>query len=106
QAGIAGRPENRLDVREALVGYPLRDRINHLPLDVFGVDAPVGADAPRQADREPAAAGADVGYPRSVGNPERIHDPIGLLPFVAVGTLENTEILRRKQPSVCRSLGR
>src|SRR5690606_19153903 len=27
QAGIAGRPENRLDVREALVGYPLRDRI-------------------------------------------------------------------------------
>ena len=45
------------------------DRLEHLRLDVFGVDEAVRADAAREAEREPAAAGAEVGDDRAVGDP-------------------------------------
>ena len=78
------------------------DRLDHLRLDVFGVDLAVRTDAARQAHGEPAAAGAEVGDDAAVADLERVHDLIGPLPRVAIRTLEQAEVLRRKQPRVLR----
>ena len=53
----------------------------------------VRPDAAREPDREPAAAGAEVGDDRAVGDAERVHDLIGLLPLLAIGRFEQAEIL-------------
>ena len=65
-----------------------RDRLDHLPLDVFGEHDAVGPDAIREADGEPAAAGAEVSDDASFPHPQRVHDPFRALPLVAIRRLE------------------
>ena len=96
QLRIGGRAEHRHDVAQPFVLHAAADRFDHQRLDVFGVDHAVRSDAPREPDREPAAAGAEVGDDRAVGDLQRIHDQIRLLPLVAVGRFEQAEILRRE----------
>jgi len=76
------------------------DAVEHRALDVLGVDAPVGADALGQLQREPAAGGAEFGDLRSLRDPERVHDLIGLLPLLAVRRFEQPEILGAEQTRV------
>ena len=59
----------------------------------------------RKADREPSPAGADVSDYASFPDPQVIHDLLGSLPRVAVGSLERSEVPRREQASVLALLG-
>ncbi len=74
-------------------------------LDVLGVDAPVRADALGEPQREPAAGGAELGDLRAFSDADRVHDLIGLLPLIAIGRLEQPEILRAEQTGVRLRLG-
>ncbi len=79
---------------------PLRapfDRVDHRRLDIFRVDEPVRPNAPRQPHREPTACRADLGDDRSVGDVQRVHDLIGLLPLIAIGCFEQTEVQGREK---------
>ena len=58
------------------------------------------SDAACEAHGEPPRTGADVGDDRGLGDPERIHDLIGVLPDVPIGCFEEAEILRWKQAAV------
>jgi len=60
------------------------------------------ATAPREPRGEPAAAGADVGDARSVGNAQLVHHPIGLLPLLAVGVLQEAEGFRPEETALRR----
>jgi hypothetical protein len=89
--------EHRPHVAEVL---PLRapfDRIDHGWLDVLGVHEPVRADAACEPDGEPAARRANFGDDRAVGDVQRVHDLIRLLPLVAVGRFEKTEVERSEE---------
>ena len=58
--------------------------------------------------REPAAAGAEIGDDRAVGDLQRVHDQIGLLPLIAIGRFEQPEILGGNSRSwvfCCRRAG-
>ena len=102
--------------RQAWIGSPCRarsttchrflarhaplDHLDHLRLDVLRVDPPVGADAAREPDGEPAAGGAEVSHDAAFGDVERVHDLLGALPDVAIGPLELAEVLGREQLAV------
>ena len=81
-------------LREAFVLQSPVDRLDHLRLNVLRVHQAVRSHAPRQANREPAAAGAEIRDHGAVGDAERVHDQIGLVPLVAIGRFEQAEILR------------
>src|SRR4029079_6271754 len=94
---------DRDDVGQRLALHAALDDLDHLRLDVFGVDASVGADATRQADGEPPAAGAEIGHDAAAADRQRVHDLFGALPRVAVRPFELSEPGRRKQPrGLCR----
>ena len=64
------------------------DRFDHLRLDIFGVHEAIGSHAARQANGEPSAAGAQVRDDGALGDLERVHDLIRLLPQLAIGRIE------------------
>ena len=70
KARVAALAEHRLHVQQSLGRHSARNRREHLRLHVLGVDRAIGPDAPRQANREPAGAGADVGNDRCLGDAE------------------------------------
>ena len=98
QAWIGRRPESNDDIVIGILErQPPLDRLAHLRLDVLRVDPPVGADAACEPDGEPTAGGAEISHDAAFGNVERVHDLLGALPDVAIGTLELTEVLGRDQ---------
>ena len=84
--------EHRSHVAQILPLSPPLDRIDHRRLDIFRVDEPVRPDTAGEPDREPAAGSADLGDHRAVGDVQRVHDLIGLLPLIAIRRLEESEI--------------
>jgi hypothetical protein len=54
--------------------------------------------------REPRAAGAEIGDDRPVSNAQGIHDQLGLLPLVAIGRVEEAEIVWLEELTLWRSL--
>ena len=98
--GSLSDAKSRLHVLQALTGDPAADRLEHLPLHVLREHHAVRSDAASQMDREPAGAGADVCDRRAVRDAERIHDLVGLLPRLPVGSFEQPEILGREQPAM------
>ena len=68
QVRIAAVRQPRLDVLQPFAADAAPDRLEHLALDVLRVDEAVRSDTPRESDREPAGAGADVGDRRAVGD--------------------------------------
>ena len=99
---IGCRPQYRGDVLQADPIDPDLDGLDHWTLDIFGKHMAVRADATRELDGEPAAAGAEVNHDACVAHPQRVHDPVGLLPLAAIRRLELPEILRPEQPRVLR----
>src|SRR5204863_9168725 len=73
------------------------DRFEYFFLDVFRVDHAVLIQAMREPDGEPAAACADFADERAVGNLQRVHDLIRLLPLLAIGAFEDSQVQRREQ---------
>jgi hypothetical protein len=51
---------NRAHVAQTFPIQPALDRLEHLRLNVLGIDEAVRADTPGQAHREPSAAGAEI----------------------------------------------
>jgi hypothetical protein len=98
--------EHRPDVLQPLALDAPPDGVEHLSLHVLCVHNSVRTHTARQARREPAGPGADVGYVGAVGDAERVHDLIRLLPGGTIGRFEQPEILRRKQLAVTRWRGR
>ena len=97
EACVRGRPEHGRDVAQLLAFDAAADRFDHLRLDVFGEHPAVRPDPARQADREPAAARADVGDAGAVRDLQQVHDAVRLLPLVAIRRLEQDELFRREQ---------
>jgi hypothetical protein len=100
QLGIARASEDRLHVAQALTRNPPLDRADHRRLDILGEDDAIWPNASRQPDREPSATGTDIGHASAVEDLELVHDPLGLLPFVSIRTLEEPELFGWKQPCV------
>ena len=100
QPGILVVPVGDAHVAQPLALHPPVDRLEHLRLDVLGDDEPTRPDAASEADGEPAAAGADVGDDRAIGDAERVHDLAGTLIRLAIGTLEQTQFFGREQAAV------
>src|SRR5690606_22681367 len=100
QIRILRLPEHRPYVLQLLTFDAPLDGLEHLRLDVFGVDDAVRADTAREANREPAAAGAEVGDARAFGDAQGVHDLFGFLPRIAVGPFERAEIFRWEEPAV------
>ena len=92
----------RSHVLKTLALHPPFDRVEHQMLHVLRVDQSIRSDLLCEPDREPPCAGADVGNCGSVGDPDRVHDLVGLLPDGAVRPLEQSEIHRGKQTSMTR----
>ena len=86
--------------RQVLARHPPLDHLDHLRLDVLGVDPAVRPDAPRQTDREPAAGGAELSDDAALGDVEGVHDLIGTLPDVAIRSFELGQVFGRKQFAV------
>lgn len=97
QPRIARRTEHRAHVLLPLALEAAADRFDHLRLNVFGINEPVRSDPAREPNGEPSAAGAEVGDDRALGNEQRVHDLVRFLPELAIGRLEETEILRLEQ---------
>ena len=99
--GSSAVPSTVSTLSQVLARQPPLDDLDHLRLDVFGVDPAVRADAPRQPDREPAAGGAEISDDAAFGDVEGVHDLIGPLPDVAIRALE----LSRGSPAgtACRA---
>ena len=72
--GIAAAAEHGAHVAEALALHAPGDRGEHLGLHVLRVDETVRSDPARQPHREPAAARADVGDDRRLGDAKGIED--------------------------------
>ena len=107
QPRIARRAEDGTDVRQVFHLHPLADDLQHRRLDVFGVHDAVRSDAPRDVEREPGAARPQIGDDRSVRDAERIHDLLGLLPLIAIGGVEQAEIVGLEELALRRTrLGR
>ena len=104
QLRVFVRAEHHGDVGEPLAPDAPLHRLDHGLLDVLGVDAAVRADAPGEAHREPAAAGAQVGDARAFVDAERIHDRVGLLPPLAIRAFELAELVGRELPRVAALL--
>ena len=100
QPWIRRRAEHRTHVGQRFLLHAAVGCFDHLRLDVLRVDESVRPDAARQPDGEPAAAGAKIGHDRAVGNPERVHDQVRLAPVVPIRRGQQSEILRREQPSL------
>src|SRR5690606_872577 len=91
QIRILRLPEHRPYVLQLLTFDAPLDGLEHLRLDVFGVDDAVRADTAREANREPAAAGAEVGDARAFGDAQGVHDLFGFLPRIALGPFRSEE---------------
>src|SRR5262249_35838049 len=83
QAGIVGRSRDDLDVAETLVARTRSQVVDHVGVDVDGVDDAVRADDLREPEREVPAARADVGDALAFADADRLEDAVGLLPAVA-----------------------
>jgi hypothetical protein len=94
---IGGRAEHGADVTQVLALDAASDRLDHLPLNVLGVDDAVRADSAREVHREPAACCADLRDDGALGDEERVHDLIRLLPLLAIGRFEESQIERVEQ---------
>src|SRR5260221_8966130 len=92
QPRIGRRAEHRPHVGKILALNALADRLEHLALNVLGVNDAVRPDATSEAQREPSARGAELRDGRSVGDAEFIHDQFGLVPLIAIGRLEEAQI--------------
>ena len=104
QPWIARGAEDGTDVQQVLDLHPLADDLQHRRLNVFGVHDAIGSDAPCNVQREPRAARAKIGDNRSVRDAERIHDLLGFLPLIAIGRVEQSEIVRFEQLALGRGL--
>src|SRR5262249_14208858 len=104
QPWVDRRSKDRPDVVQAFARRAPFDRVDHLPLDVLGIDDSVRADLAREPYRNPSASGAQVGDRAAVADAERVHDLIWPLPGVTVWPFELTEILRTKQPGALLSV--
>ena len=105
RCGIAAAAEHGTHVAEALALHAPGDGGEHLGLHVLRVDETVRSHPARQPHGEPAAARADVGDDRRLGDAEGVEDLLGPLPLVAIRCFEQPEILRREEPAVL-ALGR
>jgi hypothetical protein len=65
QPRVVRHAEYRAHVLQPFPLYAAADRLDHLRLNVFGVDQPVRSDTPREMDREPPAASAEIRDDRS-----------------------------------------
>ena len=104
QAGSRRSESNDDIVIRILERQPPLRYLDHLRLDVLRVDPAVGPTRRGQPDGEPTAGGAEIGHDAAFGDVERVHDLLGALPDVAIGTLELTEVFGREQfpPCCCR----
>ena len=96
--GSVIRAEHGDDVGVALALHAALDGLDHQSLHIDRVHSAVRADAPREPDREPSAARSEVGDDGAFRDVQRIHHLIGLLPRLAIGRFEQSEILRSEQP--------
>ena len=94
QAWVVEAALHVVDVSQTLATDAALDRLEHLRLKVLREDRAVGSDPSCQPDREPAAAGADIGHDRPFTDTQRVHDQVGLLPRVPVGTFEHAQTPR------------
>jgi hypothetical protein len=100
QVRVGGGPEHRADVPQVLALHAAGDRFDHLPLNVLGIDDAVRADAAREVHREPAPGRADFRDDGALGDEERVHDLIRLLPLLAIGRFEEPQVERIEQVAV------
>jgi hypothetical protein len=59
----------------------------------------------RQANGEPAAAGAEISHDAAFANSELVHDLFRPLPGITIRPLEDAELLGREQTSMLRGSG-
>jgi hypothetical protein len=97
QVRIGFAAEHGPHVPQVFALGPAFDRVDHRRLDVFGVNEAVGADAAREANREPAAGRADFRDDRSVRDVQHVHDLIGLLPLITIRRFQEPQVHRREE---------
>src|SRR5262249_54956681 len=79
------------------------DHLEHLFLDVLGIDNPVWPDALREPHGEPTARRAEVGDDGAFGDFERVHDLVRPVPLLTIGAFEDAEVQWRKKPAASLS---
>ncbi len=87
----------RHDARQSFAFDAASDRFDHQALHVDRIDAASAPDTPRQPHGEPTSARPEIGDRRPFGHMECIHHLIRFLPCLAIGRLEQPQILRREQ---------
>ena len=85
QQGIVDFAQDHLDVREPALGGRALDVLDHVRVDVHGVDPALGADRLGQIPGEVPVAGPQVGDLLARSDRERRDDCLRLLPGVPRG---------------------
>ena len=103
QLGIGRRAMDRPDdIRQVFALGAPPDGLEHDGLNVLGVDHAVLFDSPRELHREPPACGSKLRDRGTFGDLQRIHDLMRLLPLVAIGSVEQAQILGAEQAAIAR----
>jgi hypothetical protein len=90
--GVVGRAEEWLDVGVIFAGGAVADGVDGVLVDVFGDDFAGWADAVGGADREPASAGAYVGYSFAGRDAQHVHDAVDVELVGSGGVFEDAEV--------------